>query len=948
MAALDPAFLAQLQAFVQQISSAGGSLSRTLGDLSNAGQTSATAQTKVAASVQKAGDSSAYELAALNKKLKLAGKSFDQFHDVLSEVIDGTKTAGSLHSSFVKDISSSYQHAKSMLDEQVSKTFTTWSELDKLYPEALKNQIKSIAGASLKIENYADTLKFDDYVIAQQAFIKSFKENNGKMGAAQLNLLANLHTLSKELGDPSYFAGYAKSSEKANEFAAALEKYTSGVTLNAKEIGVVNEYFQGMSNKGVRNALGESEQKLKGFTKGVVGTAKSIKDVGGSFKNVMLKQLEGTFGEAGNTIRNAIAGRLTAGGMSGTMAGLTGTIAVASAKMFWEAGKKAMPLFMEEASEWMKSGTELHDLALIQIGVGQEAYLKVMSQNKALYRSIEGGQESVDKLMKDHTDEFTKLMGGDRKAGLEMAARMATLERNASGGAQGLSEFSKTLSDTAKWADVMNKTTALTAPASLELYESMLLDSNISYKLAGLKNKERIAYLLDLKAFAEHSAQLGYSKEAIKTFAAGFAADTKRTIPSALMSGAGLQAKLQQLSNFLPNNKDLQGDIAARAGSLESKSNKSAAEKQDLSDILDILVNAEAEVRADNTKGGQYNTIVAAIEQALPMSAGSAASVAKKEEELPKTQAYKAGIIKAATNMVGGNTPANREKAIQEKKLADLAKAEEHDKTDLSIQAGKAAIAVKNFTDALDTSQTGIIPSLIIGAFTGAASGIIGGAMPALFSVLGSAIGAGGVAPILASLGTAAGGLGLVFGGLIPIVAGAIAAFSLYKGVEEQQQKRLERVVTGTGGWFETLVTWDSDIEKYKKEKSLKQSSPTLTNEVEDKPISKIVNKEIESHPLSNTLNDLTANVTTLATPPVDVVNQMIDRLDILTTTFNDNISNMVTATNTINNYLRSIDKNTTDWYTDVKVEKAATTPDSLFDIMNKSGGNTVAYIKAG
>ena len=971
--------LLELQRIIQQIARTGGGFSHSLGDLNTAAANSSAAQNAASASVRKAGKDSASDINALNKKLRLAGKSFNDLHGAVSGMITGAQATGKLNSSFIKDISTSYQHAKQMLDDQVSKTYTTWSELDKVYPAALKSQIAAVSKVTLDIKNYADVLKVDDYINAQQAFISKFKDNNNKMGSEQLNLLANVHTLSKELGDPDYFKAFAKNKTQAKLFNTALSKHSKGLELSAAQVKVVNEYFKGIPQKGITKALKGSEEKLKGFVQGINGTTKATKEVGGSLKHVMLDQLEKSFGETGSTIRNAISGGMTPESFGTVRAAIGGALLTGVVNAVISGLSKISPMMVSEAEEWMRSGTELHDGALRDIGISQDAYLKISANSKMLYRSMTEGQDGLDKVMADNATNFAKVLGGSQEAGAEMAANVAAVNRVAGGSSQGLEEFSKSVGDAAKWSKTLGESTGWTADAGLKLYTTLLSDTAISGKLNLLKNKERLAMQSSIIKQMAFAATLGMGEEAVKTFVEATTTAGTGGLTESVNTRAILGLTTSLLNDWDDSVKDISDAELVRGQELfDLGENRNAKQNAEFGQFLlglggkyaATISTANAEIT--KKQAASEDTTKSDSERASLRVAVSDFTAHKKQmvESFDKVRnmpeydaAVKTGINTAINttavreanqnkpNLNGKEaTPENLAiaQALKERQSAEAAL--NHEVHDLSLEYGKAIVELRNFYTALSGSQQGSILATTGSAVASTIGGVVNTAVtvaaaktfaPTMFEgvtawvtkmgakVLPSLMAGAEVAiPIaettavtaeLGVAGTALAGLGTALTGIATVLALPEVALAAGVGVAGYSAyKYLNK---------DTSNTTPSPDDPQPSVSAPLTASPALMPEYNS------IQKNMEAQ---GTTSNLAANNT-----------QPYTELTAAITTLNSIIgadSNFDTTT--MVRYLQSLNRVATDWYKDVQDAKAASDPSGLFGLLSSTGGNSIQNIK--
>ena len=930
MAALDQNLLIELQRVLAAIARSGSAFQSSLNALDEAASSSAASQQRAAQNLRKSGLDTAQK--ALAKRISMSSKSFDQLHTVVNEIVQGTRDAGVQNVDFIKNIATSYHRAKSLLDDQVSETFTTWGELDKLYPKVLEKYLKAVDGTSLKIKDYADALKVDEYVHTQEAFLVAMQQNNNKLSEEHLTLLSNLHNVSKELGD-DFLKPFAKNATSMKKYGKILDKHAKCVELTADEIDFVNKFFHSIPDRKLNKAIDATRTRLQNLVGGIQNSSQAINQMGGSMRGAILNHINNSFGSAGPAIRQAIA----TGNIGGAVSGAVGAISEAMVKGLWKAIKAEVPLFMHEAEEWMKSGTELHDMALINIGIGQDAYLKISAQNKNLYRSMEGGQEDLDRLMDDHAKEFSKVLGGNRELGAEMSIRMAQVERNAGGSALGLEEFSKGITGTIKWIDELNQTTALSGPAISEMYESILKEGSASQRLTSLKDKERIAYTKSIKALISHTASMGLNEAAIKTIV-----EASAKIGTGGFEDVDPALRMASLAGMLNQNdkSDREAVDTDALRDLMLNENRTAEEEKTLQSDLKLMADKSVGIIADlqeqmtaaraagdenaakdiNWRIRSQKNMEARWVDDLNGAAKDAFEIYKSKAA--ETAAYSATITKEVASMVGGNTEANRAIAIARKAEADKIAHAAHDQQDLSIQAGAAAISVYNFKTALDNSQTGIVPSLMISAVSGIGAGLAAIAVPIIGAAVGSAItgslAAGGVFSSIIGFGARLAQLvpvlGAVGGALLPLAGIALAGFVAYQAYDAYNTAHDRRMA--------------EEAEKNGKEYQRTTKDNAWTTNVwdnkETSPASAVTNT---TQSLTNTLNnsDIGEKIEESTDNISDSINQLVGLLTQYTTTMSNNTGTMISK-------LSNIDAVTTRQYNESKFNATPNNSQGLFD----------------
>ena len=956
MAALDQNLLIELQRVLAAIARSGSAFQSSLNALDEAASSSAASQQRAARDLRKSGLDAAQK--ALAKRISMSSKSFDQLHTVVDEIVQGTRDAGVQNVDFIKNIATSYHRAKGLLDDQVSETFTTWGELDKLYPKVLEKYLKAVDGTSLKIKDYAAALKVDEYVHTQEAFLEAMQQNNNKLGEEHLTLLSNLHNVSKELGD-DFLKPFAKNATSMKKYVKILDKHAKNITLTADEIEFVNKFFHSVPDRKLNKAIEATRTRLQDLVGGIQNSSQAINQMGGSMRGAILNHINNSFGSAGPAIRQAIA----TGNIGGAVRGAVGAISESVVKGLWQAGKAALPLFMHEAEEWMKSGTELHDMALINIGIGQDAYLKISAQNKNLYRSMEGGQEDLDRLMDDHAKEFSKVLGGNRELGAEMSIRMAQVERNAGGSSQGLEEFSAGISSTIKWIDELNQTTALSGPAISEMYESILKEGAASQRLTILKDKERLAYTRSIKALMSYTASMGLSEAAMKTII-----ESSAKIGTGGFEDVDPALRMAALAGMLNQNDksdreaidlDALRDLMLNEGrTTEQEKEMQAGLKLMADKSVGIIADLQEQMAAAKQAGDEraVNDINWRIRGQKNMEAELLKNVtgAAKENfetfkaETAKTSAYSASMTKDLATMVGGDTAANRAVLIARKAETDEIKHAAHAQHDLSVNAGEAAISIYNWKAALDNSQTGVIPSLLISAVSGIGAGLAAIAVPVIGAAVGSAItsaiGAGGLLGSIMSLGaglsTLAAGV-LAAGAIFTTFAAGAAIFGTsYNAVhdrrmaKEAKERGEDYHRTTEDSWWNTPL-WGSE------NKAIKPSA-SATPVVNEAQYTQLV-QSIDT--LNGTLSSLDRSITNItpslthmlndslrtddSSKPTDKVSDSINQLVELLTQYS---AVMSTNTNTMVSKLSNIDTITTRKYNEDKFSMNPTNSTGLFD----------------
>lgn len=887
MADMDQALLQQLAQIIQQIARGGGTFASTLSNLTAAGNASAAAQNASTTATQKAVDSSVNEMQTLHKKLRLTSKSFTLLHNAVAEVADRVKIEGTLSSNFVKEISTSYKHAKNLLEVQVGETFKTWNEVNTEYPKILRQQISNVTGGlNLAIDDFSKTLKFNDYVDAQQQFIEAMSANNNKLDATHIDLLANLRKLGNELGDPEYFKSFAKNKTQAKAFAKVLEKHTNNTALTADELKLVNEYFDSIPKGKLKTALTDTENKLKTFIQGINKASKVTNELGGSLKHKLLDKLESAFGNTGSIIRNAIMGG-GGGDIAGDLtASISGPISAAMINGIRTAFKNLVPLMTNEAKEWMTSGVELHDDTLRNTSLTQDAYLKIAAQSKMMIRSMRDGQEGLDKVLTDQGPAYVKMMGGNIEAGNEMAAKIARINQVAGGSTQSFITFQNGVADTAKWADKLGKTTGMTYGAGLELYSSLMSNSKITDNINRVKGKERLSIQKSVQSQIQYAASLGMGSEAIKTFVeatttAGRVNLVTGVTTKAIMTSwtgvlnsmaqetAAISQKDQSEWSHLYDNQNRNAEQQARFNELTSK-----IEIKRLDHEAELVSQQQAYQRqidttpegseANTTAKSGYDQITTLIEQQRwqheqwmsmpgldPAVLTTLKTVADNYAQTSsKNDQYIAALKDRGADVTDANIAAERNKDLQ-KLLAD---AQTHEKKDLSTNIGELTLKIQQWIDAFKGSQQGqgvMAAGGVAAGFLAKKYGgrVLGAGIRAARTGIGAVAEAGGVgAAAKGALGAGIGKIGLKGASKFLGPAGLIYAIydgldDIYKGTVDQGNVRVQRVLDGTATDMEKKYTTLEEVNKYQEKlgieitKSIPGASEVAQAKKEEGPV---------------------------------------------------------------------------------------------------------------
>ena len=479
------------------------------------------------------------ETVAINKRLAKASRSFSQLDDIIKEFTQNVDENGvriADNSKKLKKIASAYEIARANLENQIDNTNRTWSDINTLLPKHLKQSLDGLrTGLNVKLNDFEDVLKFDEFVVAQQHFLKSFANNNKMFGKEQLDMIANVQKLGTGLNIDFIQQLPRKVQTAIRQYMAEAAKGPISDDIQDAILKQVEKSFNKL-NGGAKihadKAVQDMFDQFTSFTQAVQDTSTELKKLdkvtktfGRHLRDSLINNLPGGVSNAINAGRSA-GGNGPGGGGNGWGEGANEAawgairlkLAEDIAKLIGKVAKGLFEEFIGTTLTEMKTGVEAERINALQMFMTTADLQKTYQDQKQIIMSTIGDYKTHNKVLEDTNMEYLKMTGFMGAAAAKMQAATINAARAGEGQRINADQEKELLIRNAKDLKLVAKYTNMTQEELANYSETLLSSTGAQETLSRLGNKERKVITDSIKARMLELTSMGLVGDEMKKF----------------------------------------------------------------------------------------------------------------------------------------------------------------------------------------------------------------------------------------------------------------------------------------------------------------------------------------------------------------------------------------------------------------------------------------------